>query len=69
MNTHISMVMEGVQAQTLPIRGCVKLNLVQPCYKLFLSNEFMDPAVVIRLSVMAEECSFIFWLKPQECSS
>ena len=51
MNTHISMVMEGIQAQPLPIRGCVKLDLVYPCYKLFFSCELMELSVVIGLSV------------------
>lgn len=51
MNTHISMVMEGIQAQPLPIRSCVKLNLVYPCYKLFFSCELMELSVVIGLSV------------------
>lgn len=27
-NTHINMVVEGIQAQTLPVRGCIKLKLV-----------------------------------------
>jgi len=51
MNTHISMAMEGIQAQSLPIRGCVKLNLVCPCYKLFLSCEVTELSVVMSLSV------------------
>ena len=51
MNTHISMVMEGIQAQSLPIRGCVKLNLVYTCYKFFFICELMELSVVIGLSV------------------
>lgn len=27
-NTHISMVVEGIQTQTLPVRGCINLKLV-----------------------------------------
>lgn len=51
VDTHISVVMEGVQAQSLPVRGCVKLNLVCPGYELFFGCELMELSVVVSLSV------------------
>lgn len=51
MNTHISMVMEGIQAQCLPVRGCVKLNLVYPCCKWFFICELVELSIVVSLSV------------------
>lgn len=51
MNTHISMAVEGIQAHTLPVRGCIKLKLVQSCYKLFFSCKVWEHSFVTGLSV------------------
>lgn len=55
MNTHISMLMEGVQDQFLPLRGYIKLDLVCPCYKLFFSCELSELSIFIGLSVQWEK--------------
>lgn len=61
MNTHISMLMEGVQAQFLPVRGCIKLNLVYPCYKLFFSCELSELSIFIGLSVQWEKNALLYF--------
>lgn len=50
-NTHINMVVEGIQAQTLPVRGCIKLKLVYPCFKLFFSCKLWEASFLVGLSV------------------
>lgn len=55
------MLMEGIQAQFLPVRGCIKLNLIYPCYKLFFSCKLLKLSIFIGFSVWWQKNALLYF--------